>query len=596
MALKFSSDFEMEKKKKSNSFYVYKRLMVYVFPYWRLFIISVIGFVIYASTQPLFAVITQYIIDTLNSEDREGMMYLPAFFVGLFFIRGLGSFLGNYFLGRISGNVVHNLRCEIFNHYTSLPALYFDIQNSGYMISRITHNVGEVTRATTDSARAFIREGFTAIGLMGYLIMANWQLSLVFMAITPIVAIMVNYISKRLKRLSHNLQETVGDMSHIVTEMVTGNRIVKSFGGEGYEKKRFKSSSLDNRRQHLKLIMTMSINSPVMQFIVSLALAGLMYLALLMMQDSGTGEFVAYMTAAFMLPKPIRQLSDANAEIQRGIAAAESLFQVLDEPAEIDEGSYVASSVKGQLVFRSVGFKYYQAEEWAVKNINLDILPGQSVALVGASGGGKSTLVNLIPRFYEYDVGEIMLDGVELKKYQLTNLRNQIALVTQHVVLFNDTVANNIAYGQMEGFDQDRIVQAARDANALEFIEKLPNGMETLIGENGFNLSGGQRQRLAIARALLKNAPVLILDEATSALDTKSERLVQEALNKIMKDRTTIIIAHRLSTIENADKIVVLDHGEIVEQGRHQELMRLGGKYSKLHLKHQDGFAEEKNK
>jgi len=570
-------------KTPQNSSEIYRRLMRYVFPYWKLFGVSVIGYILYAATQPLFAMVIKHIIDILSTESKEGMMYLPLFFVGLFLVRGVGAFLGNYFLARISGNVIHTLRCEIFNSYTFLSTEYFDANNSGYMISRITHNVGEVTRATTDSVRSFIREGFTALGLLGYLAYTNWQLSLVFLAIAPVVAVMVSYVSKRMKRLSRNMQETVGDMTHIASELVVGQRVVKSFGGEEYEMQRFKESSLDNRRQYLKLTMTMSIHNPLMQFVISLALAALMYLALIIMKDSGAGEFVAFLTAAFLLPRPIRQLSDANAEIQRGIAAAESLFEVLDEPKEKNKGDYRINRAEGRLEFKNLSFKYKGAEGVALKKISFKVMPGQTVALVGASGGGKSTLINLIPRFYDYQYGSILLDGVELKKYQLESLREQIALVTQNVTLFNDTVANNIAYGVMNGASRELILKAATEAYAMEFIEKMPQGLDTDIGENGVRLSGGQRQRLALARALLKNAPILILDEATSALDTESERNIQKVLNKVMKNRTTLVVAHRLSTIENADVILVIDKGQIVERGSHSDLIGKNGAYAKLH-------------
>ena len=568
--------------------------MRYVLPYWRLFVISGIGYAIYAGTQPVFAMIIQHIIDTLNSQDKTDISYLPLLFVGLFLVRGVGSFLGNYYLARISGNVIHKLRCEIFNHYTRLSAQYFDASNSGYMISRITNNIGEVTRATTDSVRSFVREGLTAVGLLGYLTYMNWQLSLVFLAIAPIVALMVKYIGGRMKRLSRRMQDTVGDITHITSEMVMGNRIVKGFGGEDYEQQRFKAASLENRKQYRKLIMTVSINNPLMQFIVSLALASMMYLALILMKDAGAGEFIAYLTAAFMLPKPIRQLSDANAEILRGLAAAETLFEVLDEPVEVDQGEVDVERSQGRIEFKNLSFKYPGSETPALQNINLTIEPGRTVALVGSSGGGKSTLINLLPRFYDYADGQILIDGIELKRYKLDGLRRQIALVTQHVTLFNTTVANNIAYGSLQGVERSRIQQAATDAYAMDFINKMPQGLDTEIGENGVKLSGGQRQRLALARALLKDAPILILDEATSALDTESERYIQAALNHVMKGRTTLVVAHRLSTIENADVILVMDHGSIIEQGTHQELLARDGVYAKLHkMQFQDGSVAE---
>ena len=562
---------------------MYKRLMRYVIPYWRLFVISTLGFAIYAATEPAVVMIIQKIIDSFNSQQRAEIQYLPALFVVLFLVRGVGAFLGNYYLARISGNVIHKLRCEIFNHYTRLSVEYFDSNNSGYMISRITNNIGEVTRATTDSLRSVVREGFTAIGLLAYLVHTNWRLALVFLGIAPIVAIMVKYVGGRLKRLSRNMQDTVGDLTHITSEMVSGNRIVKGFGGEAYERKRFKECSLENRKQYRKLIMTVSINNPVMQVIISCALAGMMYLALMMMESSTAGEFVGFFTAAFLLPKPIRQLSDANSEILRGLAAAESLFEVLDEPVEIDTGDYESGRTQGRIEFKNLSFTYPGAETPALRNINLTIQPGQTIALVGASGGGKSTLINLLPRFYDYADGEILLDGVNIKRYRLAALRQQMALVTQHVTLFNATVADNIAYGILEGADRRKIEEVAEDAYAMQFIRQMPNGLDTEIGENGLKLSGGQRQRLALARALLKDAPILILDEATSALDTESERYIQAALNRVIQGRTTLVVAHRLSTIENADLILVMEKGQIIEQGSHSELIALDGAYAKLH-------------
>jgi len=572
----------MKNRKDSNKSLdgqVFKRLLKYAMPYWKFFIISFMGFGLYAATQPLFAIVIKHIIDILGANNKEEISYLPLFFIGLFFARGLGTFLGRYFLGRISAGVTHTLRKEIFNHYTYLPVSYFDVNNSGHLISRITHNVGEVTRATTESVRTFVREGLTVIGLLAYLVYVNWQLSVVFVFVAPLVAILVKQVSRRVRRLSLKMQKTVGDMTHVTSELVTGLRVVKSFGGEVYERKRFADASFENKRQFLKLIVTTSIHNPLIQFIISLALAGLMYLALIMMEGKGPGEFVAYLTAAFLLPRPIRQLSEANGEVQRGIAAAETLFEVMDERVEKDAGLYEKERVDGELIFRQLSFKYEGEKKSALREINFKVMPGQTVALVGASGGGKSTLINLIPRFYDYQHGEILMDGVELREYKLENLRKQIALVTQNVSLFNDTIANNIAYGNLINATRKQIVQAATDAFAMDFIEKMPNGLDTEIGENGVRLSGGQRQRIALARAFLKNAPVLILDEATSALDSESENYIKAALDKVMVGRTTIVVAHRLSTIVNADVIIVIDDGRIIEQGTHQSLLALKGKY-----------------
>jgi subfamily B ATP-binding cassette protein MsbA len=568
---------------KNNSMDIYKRLLVYVRPHRGFFAISIVGFLMYSGTQTLFAALIKHIIDTLQTETREGMNYLPLLFSGLMIVHGIGAYIGNYFLAKVSTNVVHTLRCEIFDQYTRLPTTYFDANNSGYMISRITNNVGQVTQAVTDSVRTFVREGFTAIGLLIYLFYSNWMLSLVFIAITPIIVVLVGYVSKRLRGISKKIQESIGDMTHITSELVGGHRVVRSYGGEEYERRRFLESSSFNRRQSLKLSTTMAIHNPIMQFIIAIALSFLMYMALYFMKQASVGEFVGYLTAAFLLPKPIRSLSDANSDIQKGIVAAESLFEVLDEPSEVDEGTYQAERCKGALEFKNLSFQYPGTTELALKDISFKAEPGQTIALVGASGGGKSTLANLVSRFYPHDQGEILLDGVEINAYELANLRKQLALVNQQVTLFNDTIANNIAYGALVTATRSEITQAATDAYAMEFVAKLDKGLDTEIGENGVKLSGGQRQRLALARALLKDAPILILDEATSALDTESERYIQAALQKVMSNRTTLVIAHRLSTIENADIILVMDHGRIVERGSHRELIEKNGAYARLH-------------
>ena len=568
---------------KKKSLDIYKRLLVYVKPYRGLFAISIIGFFLYSGTQTLFAALIKHIIDTLQTETREGMNYLPLLFSGLIIIHGIGAYIGNYFLAKVSVNVVHALRCEIFDQYTRLPTSYFDANNSGYMISRITNNVGQVTQAVTDAVRTFVREGFTAIGLLIYLFYSNWMLSLVFVAIAPIIVVLVGYVSKRLRTISKKIQESIGDMTHITSELVGGHRVVRSYGGEAYEQKRFLESSLYNRSQSLKLSTTMAIHNPIMQFIIAIALSVLMYMALFFMKQASVGEFVGYLTAAFLLPKPIRSLSDSNSDIQKGIVAAESLFEILDEPGEEDSGSYQAERCQGALEFKNLSFQYPGTNEFALRDISFKVEPGQTIALVGASGGGKSTLANLVSRFYPHNSGEILLDGVEINSYQLANLRKQIALVNQQVTLFNDTIANNIAYGTLATATKEEITTAATDAYAMEFVSKFELGLETEIGENGVKLSGGQRQRLALARALLKDAPILILDEATSALDTESERYIQAALQKVMGNRTTLVIAHRLSTIENADVILVIDQGRIIEQGSHAELIAKQGAYARLH-------------
>lgn len=561
----------------------YKRLLKYLLPSLKFFIVSIIGFAMIALAQPLLAEMIKIIIETLEKGNKSDTQYLPLYIIALVSFRSLGAFLGNYFLIKVSVNVVHKLRSEIFNHYTQLSTEYFDAQNSGNLISLITYNVAEVARSATDSVRIFVREGLTAIGLLAYLTWVNWQLTLIFLAIAPIIAILVTFVSKRLRALSKNIQNSMGDMTHITSELVLGNRVVKCFGGSQYESQRFKENSLFNKQQSLKVGLFTSIQNPIMQLLVAFALATLLFLALQLMQEASTGSFVSYLLAAFMMPKSIQQLTNANNDIQKGIAAASDIFEVLDVEVEKDLGTQTTIVGKGELTFKNLSFNYPNSKKPALKNINLNIKPGQTIAIVGASGSGKTTLTNLIPRFYDYNQGKILLDGVEITEYTLEALREQIALVTQNITLFNDTVFNNIAYGSLEGVAEKDVLQAAEDAYATEFINNLAHGMQTEIGEHGIQLSGGQRQRLAIARALLKNAPLLILDEATSALDTHSERYIQKALEHVMANRTTIVIAHRLSTIENADVILVMEQGEIVERGSHTKLLEKQGAYAALH-------------
>lgn len=571
-----------KKEEKKTGLNIYKRLLKYVLPYKKLFFLSFLGYLVSSATQPLFAEMIKHIINTLQLEDRSGALQLPLIFCSLIVVRSIGVFVGSYFVSRVSANVVHDLRCEIFRHYTQLPTDYFDSNNSGYLISRITNNVQQVTSASTDAVRTIIREGMTAIGLLAYLFYINWQLSLIFLGIAPIIAVVVTVVSKRLRKLSKRLQESVGDLTQIASEVVGGHRIVKSYGGERYECKRFEKQSRYHRNQKMKIAVTTSLQNPIMQIIVALALSGLMYFALLFMEHSSAGEFVAYLTAAFMLPRTIKFISNANAKIQKGIAAAESLFEVLDEDIEKNKGEVRFQKCKGKIEFRGVSFKYKGTDRRALKKISFKVAAGQTVALVGSSGSGKTTLVNLLMRFYDSSYGQILIDGQNIGEIEINDLRKQIALVNQNITLFDDSVLNNIAYGE-DVPDEKRVIKAAENAFAMEFITKLEEGMNTQIGEHGIKLSGGQRQRLSLARAIYKNAPILILDEATSALDTRSEKYIQLALEAVQKDRTSIVIAHRLSTIEKADVIFVMENGEIVERGIHKDLITQKGAYALLH-------------
>ena len=578
--------------KKISSFKIYSRLLKYVVPFIKFFIVSVFGYAIVAGAQPLFAELVKFIIDTIEGGNKEDHKYLPLYIMSLVLLRSTGSFFGNYFLAKVSVSVIHKLRQEIFNHYTKLSIEYFDAKNSGHLISLITYNVAEVTRAVTDSVRIFIREGLTAVGLLSYLLWLNWQLTLIFFVIAPFIAILVTKVSKMLRALSKNVQDSMGDMTHITSELVLGARVVKCFGGSAYEINRFKKVSYFNKKQSQKVALVSAIQNPIMQLLIASALSLLLFLALTIMDTASTGDFVAYLLAAFMLPKPVQSLAQANNDIQKGIAAASDIFDTLDVAPESDNGTIVEVAGKGVLSFDKLSFSYPNSKKQALKNINLTIKSGQTVAIVGASGSGKTTLTNLIPRFYDYSQGKILIDGVEVNKYTLGALREQIAIVTQNITLFNDSVFNNIAYGVLGDINEAEVLKAADDAYATEFIENLSNGIQTEIGEHGIQLSGGQRQRLAIARALLKNSPILILDEATSALDTQSERYIQKALEHVMADRTTIVIAHRLSTIENADVILVMEQGEIIERGSHAELLTKQGAYAKLHAMQ---FSENKS-
>ena len=578
----------MNSENKQSGLQVYIRLLQYVKPHWKIFVLSVLGYLLYSGSQPLLAKVIGWLTDAIYIPDSKAVYLIPLSLLGIYLVRGIGGFIGTYFLAKVSFSVVHTLRTEMFNKLVLLPNSYYEQTNSGNLISMITFNVAQVTGAATDAVKVIVREGITVIALLAFLFYTNWLLSLTFLAITPLIAFVVSYASKRFKKLSKKIQVTMGDITHISSEAINGYKEVKSFGGEKYEQVRFLAASKKNYRQNMKMTMTSAINTPVLQMIVATALSLLVFLALSFLGDMEPAEFITYIVAAGLLPKPIRQLSEVNSTIQKGIAAAESVFMILDEKSEQDHGSYEVDSVKGRLEFKHVQFTYPQTEKVVISDLNLLIEPGQTVALVGRSGSGKSTLASLISRFYDIKQGEILLDGEALDHYTLKSLRKQISLVTQDVTLFNDTIEKNIAYGALSQHSRDEVIQAAESAYAMEFISEQSDGIETLVGEDGVLLSGGQRQRLAIARALLKNAPILILDEATSALDTESERKIQAALENVMKGRTTLVIAHRLSTIENADLIVVMDKGAIIEQGTHAELIAQNGFYSQLHKKEFD--------
>lgn len=568
-----------------QDFKVYIRLLSYLKPYWGIALFVVVGFGINAATEVSVAKLLKFIIDAIQGGNRGDLDWFPVLIVLLIFFRGLGLFMGGYFTAVISRSLVFSIRQEIYAKLLKLPSQYYLDNSSGHITAKIMYNVEQLTAASSESLKILVRDGAITLGLMGYLLYTNWRLTLCIFIFVPLIGVLVRKASKRLRKLSLQVQNTMGDVNHIVQETVSGNAVVKSFAGEESEQQRFYKSSQENLKRGLKMVVVQNLNSPLVQLVMAVALSIIIWLALRpqILGDTSAGEFVAFITAAGLLAKPVKSLTDINEKLQRGMAAAYSVFELLDLPQEENTGT-LQPTLHGAIKFEHVDLDY-KGDVKAIQDFNLDIQAGQTVALVGRSGAGKSSLVNMLVRFQEMSAGQIYLDQIPIQDIELTCLRSQIAMVNQQVVLFDRTVRENIAYGQLSNATDEQVIVAAKAAYAHEFIMALPQGYDTPLGAQGLSLSGGQRQRIAIARAILKDAPILILDEATSALDNESEHFIQKAFDAAMQDgdRTTIVIAHRLSTIENADLIVVMDKGRIVEQGTHAGLLLQQGAYYQLH-------------
>ena len=566
-----------------QDFKVYIRLISYLKPYWGIALLVLIGFGLNAATEVSVAKLLKYIIDAIQLGSREDLDWFPLLIVLLVFFRGLGLFMGGYYTAVISRRLIFSIRQEVYAKLMRLPSQYYLDNSSGHISAKIMYNVEQLTAASSESLKIMVKDGLVTMGLLGYLLYTNWRLTLCIFIFMPIIGFLVRKASKRMRKLSIQVQNTMGDVNHVVQESIAGQAVVKSFAGEASEQKRFYTSSEDNLKRGLKMVIVQNLNSPLVQLVMAMAMSLIVWLALRpqILGDTSAGEFVAYITAAGLLAKPVKNLTDVNEKLQRGIAAAYSVFEVLDLPTEENKG-VLTPKLEGGVRFDHVTLEYAAGVK-AIQDFTLDIQAGQTIALVGRSGAGKTSLVNLLVRFQETTLGGLYLDGIPIRDIELSVLRQQVAMVNQQVVLFNRSVRENIAYGQLEGAADEDIIAAAKAAYAHEFIMNLPQGYDTVLGAQGLNLSGGQRQRIAIARAILKNAPILILDEATSALDNESEHFIQKAFDEAMQNRTTLVIAHRLSTIENADMIVVMDKGQIVEKGTHQELLDKQGAYFQLH-------------
>jgi len=562
---------------------LYRRLFGYAWPYKSVFLLSVLGALILSATAAGFAALMKPLMDEgFVGRRPDAILYIPVALVGLFILRGVGNFLSQYAISWVGRRIIADVRGDVFAHVLRLPCGFYDLHPSGMLLSKMLFDVEQIANAVNNAIFVIIRDGLTVLALFGLMLYLNWKLAFIFVVLAPVSALLIRVMSRRFRKTAHRIQASMSEISQVTQEATEGQRVVKAFGAQGHEIAAFAAANERNRGEIMRKTAISAIGVPLVQLIASFALAFAIYVAL-SMGDVTPGIFVAFIAAISSMINPAKRLTEVNEVIQTSLAAASSVFSLLDEPAEPDTGTAELANVKGRIEYRDVHFRYPAGATDALAGVSFTIEPGQTVALVGASGSGKTTCASLLPRFYTVTGGAILLDGVPLNDLKLANLRTHLALVGQETLLFDDTIKNNIAYGAPSTVDEARLMEAARAAHVLEFVERMPAGLDTHVGAKGLRLSGGQRQRIAIARALYKNAPILILDEATSALDTESERYVQDAMRKLMQNRTTLVIAHRLSTVEHADRIVVLSQGRVAETGTHAELLARNGIYAGLY-------------